>query len=480
MKNIVLTRALSTSSDADFLRGCKLFVEDSSTRTAYFVGENGIVILDENLNLKADIPCSDQFDCFDPISLDLLQDRNELCIILQNAQVVTMDVESQAICTGCFLGETCSAAAWSPDMTVLTVAEDTRIVFYDRSFEIVGHWEMSTSDNGNDALVAVGWGAAETQFQGSAGKTAREKVKISRTAYPDDSHNSYIRWRADGSYVMVSFYERESDERRIAVLNREGELMALLKNNEPMEEVFAVRPSGNCIATTKRSTEGVRTLVFYERNGEKRREVPLSHAADQNRLLGMEWDVGSLCLCIHVQCNQQEELQLWTESNYDWRHQWTVSFNQQISNWKWDTEKARHLCVLLCDGAYMRLYFAYTPAIAGSTALVVAGDELRLTDLGQRLIPPPMSEYAIPLKGATQAFAFEESRLAVVDSNFALHLREPYYAVVNVKDCYKHQPGYVGESKFLYKVGLARLSRAVRGPGRHRFIAAMNEEVMQN
>ncbi|KJH49571.1 hypothetical protein DICVIV_04303 [Dictyocaulus viviparus] len=421
MKNIVLTKALSSSCNAQLLKGCSLFVEDSSTHIVYFVNLEGIIVLDENFKTKTVIPCRDQFDYFDPVSIDLLQDRNEVCIILKNAQVITMDVESYAICTVGFLGETCLATAWSPDETILTVSEDDRVVFYDGSFEIINYWNLSNSDTGKESLVAVGWGSAETQFQGSAGKAVRKPVEVSRSAYPEDSHNSYIRWRADGSVVTVSFHERESDERRIAVFNRDGELMARLKNYESLEEIFSIRPSGNCIATTTRSSDGARMLVFYEKNGEKRREMLLSPMADQSKIINMQWDVEASCLCVHVQYNDKEELELWTESNYDWKRQWTASFKGAL-NWKWDTEKARRMCVLLNDGVYIRLYFSRLLGLVGSTALVVGTGTLHLTDFERCPVPPPLYEYALTIKGAAHSYAFDDSRLAVIDSDMTLHI----------------------------------------------------------
>ncbi|KIH42612.1 hypothetical protein ANCDUO_27402, partial [Ancylostoma duodenale] len=86
------------------------------------------------------VPCSDQCDSFEPVSIDMLIDSNEICVVLNSGQVVTIDAESHTMCAACFLGEECSAASWSPDQTALAVVEGDRVVFYDRNFEPFAKW----------------------------------------------------------------------------------------------------------------------------------------------------------------------------------------------------------------------------------------------------------------------------------------------------------------------------------------------------
>ncbi|VDP52366.1 unnamed protein product [Heligmosomoides polygyrus] len=173
MRNIALTKASCTTNiEDDLLRGCELFVEDNATDCVYLVNQENVVVLSSDLK----------------------------------------------ICSSCFLGEACPAASWSPDQAVLVAVDEDRIVFYGRDFGVIAEWKMTNQDAGKDALVTVGWGAAETQFQGSAGKAAREKrVEVIRTALPTDTHKPYIKWRADSQFVAVSFFEELSGERRVAV-----------------------------------------------------------------------------------------------------------------------------------------------------------------------------------------------------------------------------------------------------------------------
>ncbi|KAK6727307.1 hypothetical protein RB195_005169 [Necator americanus] len=422
MRSIALTKVLSSPiSDAGFLKGCELFVEDHIAQKTYFLNREGIVILDDKLQFETTVPCSDQCDSFEPVNIEVLADSSEICVIINTGQVLTIDAESHTMCAACFLGEECSAASWSPDQSALVVIEGDRVVFYNRCFEPFAKWEFSSSDEGKDALVSVGWGAAETQFQGSAGKAAREKkTPVSKVAYPNDTRASHIRWRADGLYVLISFYEQQSGERRVAVFSQEGELMARLKNLESVEEAIAVRPNGNYIATTKLSDVG-RTMVFYERNGEKRHEMVLHGPGRERQLVAMQWDVESSCLFVHLRDECVDEVEIWTVSNYDWKRQWSARFDQKVMRIQWDSEKARQLCMLFEDGTYSRLTYNLSPIVLGSTALVIATEQLRFTDFDRCPIPPPMCGFVVPANGAVHAVAFDGNRLAVLCLDFSVH-----------------------------------------------------------
>ncbi|WKX92797.1 hypothetical protein Q1695_010663 [Nippostrongylus brasiliensis] len=423
MRNICLTKTQSTSNnDAELLRGqSKLFVEDSAANTAYLIDQENVVVLDADLKLKDVFEWCDGYES-PPIGVDFMQDTSELHVILQNGQVITVHADTQTICSACFLSEECLAAAWSPDQAVLVATESDRVVFYTRDYEIISSWIMSSNDIGRDALVTVGWGEAETQFQGSAGKAAREKpVEVVRTAFPNDTRRSYIKWRADGLFVSVSFFEEQSGERRIAVFNKNGELMARLKNTEPIEEAIAMRPTGNYIATTRKAADGRRVMAFYERNGEKRHEMRMSHSFDKCKLMDMQWDIDSSCLCVHLRYADKDELEIWTVSNYDWKCQWVARFSQSILQWEWHTEKAKQMSVLFSDGRFSRLHFASVPIVVDGNALVVASEEFRFTNLNELLIPPPLCEYAVHHMRTIHAVSFDNSRLAVVDGDFNLH-----------------------------------------------------------
>lgn len=53
-----------------------------------------------HFQFKDVIPCSDQCDSFDPVSIDMLVDSNEICVVLDGGQVVTIDAESHTVGSG--------------------------------------------------------------------------------------------------------------------------------------------------------------------------------------------------------------------------------------------------------------------------------------------------------------------------------------------------------------------------------------------
>ncbi|VDM83585.1 unnamed protein product [Strongylus vulgaris] len=161
-------------------------------------------------------------------------------------------------------------------------------------------------------------------------------------------------------------------------------------------------------------------MVFYERNGEKRHEMVLQGAASERRVIDMQWDVESSCLFLHFRGEDFDEVEIWTVSNYDWKRQWSTRFEQKVTRVHWDIEKARLLCILFEDGTYCRLTFDLSPIVVNSTALVIATEELRLTEFDQCPVPPPMCGISSPVNRAIHAVAFDGKRMAVLSSDFIL------------------------------------------------------------
>ncbi|VDN27791.1 unnamed protein product [Cylicostephanus goldi] len=143
-------QVLTIDAESHTSAGSNLFVEDNVSRSVYLVNREGIIVLDAELQFVTAIPCSEECDSFEPVDINVLVDSNEVCVILNSGQVLTVDAESHT--------------------TSLVTVEGDYVAFYDRSFERFAQWELSSNEEGKDALVTVGWGAAETQFQGSAGK----------------------------------------------------------------------------------------------------------------------------------------------------------------------------------------------------------------------------------------------------------------------------------------------------------------------
>lgn len=62
----------------------------------------------------------------------------------------------------------------------------------------------------SDQLLTIGWGSAETQFQGSVGKQSTDKQERHKMAQPIrtnfDNKSVLISWHADGNLFAVIFY----------------------------------------------------------------------------------------------------------------------------------------------------------------------------------------------------------------------------------------------------------------------------------
>ena len=56
-------------------------------------------------------------------------------------------------------------------------------------------------------MLTIGWGSAETQFQGSAGKQNREKKDVNKVPvqirHEFDDKRVLISWRIDGQFFTV-------------------------------------------------------------------------------------------------------------------------------------------------------------------------------------------------------------------------------------------------------------------------------------
>uniref|UniRef100_A0A1I7XI19 Dolichyl-diphosphooligosaccharide--protein glycosyltransferase subunit KCP2 n=1 Tax=Heterorhabditis bacteriophora TaxID=37862 RepID=A0A1I7XI19_HETBA len=279
--------------------------------------------------------------------------------------------------------------------------------------------ELNSLVQGKDELVTVGWGSKETQFQGSAGKASREeKLDVSKVAYESDSRKTHIKWRSDAQFVVISFFDKNTGERKMSVFDRNGDFISRIKNESSIEEWFAIRPTGNYIATTRKNNDLSRSIVFFERNGEKRYETITLSSAGQ--VIGLDWDMEAYCLAILLRYTEYDEIEIWTVSNYDWTRKWTTRFFSRVIDWNWDSEKGRHLDVISNNGVICQLSFDLVYCVQNSKAVVQASGEIRFTNLNRLLIPPPMCEYSIPVKGASHAMAFDGNRLALIFSDWSM------------------------------------------------------------
>ncbi len=128
-----------------------------------------------------------------------------------------------------------------------------------------------------DAPINVGWGSKQTQFHGSAGKSAAQApANVNLGISPDDDMLPRISWRGDGAFFCVSSLSpAETKHRVLRVYDRQAVLQTTSELVAGLEHSLSWRPSGNLIAATQRfgfegggiGKAGRHDVVFFERNG---------------------------------------------------------------------------------------------------------------------------------------------------------------------------------------------------------------------
>jgi elongator complex protein 1 len=168
--------------------------------------------------------------------------------------------------------------------------------------------------------VSVGWGRAETQFRGLRAKNAPRDptlpTKVEQgVVSPHDDQKVGLHWRGDGEFIALSRIEREEGgegRRVVRVYGRDGAVESFSEAVDGMEGTLSWRPSGQWIATVKRSDEGLE-VVFLERNGLRHGGFALRHG--QGDVCELAWNSDSSCLAVLL----RDRIQLWMVSNYNWK-----------------------------------------------------------------------------------------------------------------------------------------------------------------
>lgn len=215
-----------------------------------------------------------------------------------------------------------SAAAWSPDEEVLAVTTKAHtLLLMTRDFEPIEEVTFSDEDLKASQHVSVGWGKAETQFQGKHAKaglrdpTVPEHVDIGKLS-PLDDGRTVITWRGDGAYLAISTVENQ-ERRLIRVYSREGQLDSVSEPVDGLESPLSWRPVGNLMAGIQRLAGRV-DVVFFERNGLRHGEFTLKTGSKtpstELNIRGVFWNGDSTVLAICL----EDSVQLWSMGNYHW------------------------------------------------------------------------------------------------------------------------------------------------------------------
>lgn len=212
-----------------------------------------------------------------------------------------------------------SAASWSPDeeLLAITTQADT-LLLMSRDIENVASITLAAEDVNVSSHVSVGWGKKETQFKGKRARalqdpTVPETIDEGVLSSADDLSVT-ISWRGDGAYFAVTKVD-EQRRRMIRVYSREGQLDSVSEPVDGLEGALSWRPSGNLIASIRRSSDKLE-VVFFERNGLRHGQFDMrltpKELADLTTPLTLKWNSDSSVLAVSF----PDKIQLWTMSNY--------------------------------------------------------------------------------------------------------------------------------------------------------------------
>jgi elongator complex protein 1 len=140
-------------------------------------------------------------------------------------------------------------------------------MFMTKDFDIMSEQLLEQQTSVEEQPVSVGWGKAETQFRGQAGKLQQATVpSVSGTslfcapldlippsgsvAHRDDGRTR-VSWRGDGEFVAVSSVSPYSKTRTIRVFSRLGALQSASEITSALGQSLSWRPSGNWIARSR-------------------------------------------------------------------------------------------------------------------------------------------------------------------------------------------------------------------------------------
>lgn len=344
------------------------------------------------------------------LSLHCFPDSGAISLILEGGDIIVVREDAQPgedlIEIVGSVDQGISAAAWSPDEELLTIATkaDT-LLFMTRDFEGTASIHLTPEDLKVSNHVSVGWGKKETQFHGPRAKALRdptvpERVDEGKLSTFEDSRVT-ISWRGDGQYVAINSVLETPDVRRriIRVYSREGVLDSVSEPVDGLEGALSWKPSGQLLAGIQRLDDRV-DVVFFERNGLRHGEFSLRLSKDQKDSIGahvdLDWNNDSSVLALSM----KDRVQLWTMGNYHYYLKQEILRGGECIGavqCNWHSEKPLHLICHTARGFRMLNYSfevsrgsVVSPSDQGIVA-AIDGSRLKVTPLRTANVPPPMA-----------------------------------------------------------------------------------------
>ena len=388
------------------------------------------------------------------LDLRCFPDSKTLTLILAGGDIVVVREEPQPgqdlIEIIGSVDEGITAAAWSPDEEILTIASAAgTLLFMTREFESIASVSLSVDDLKVSNHVSVGWGKKETQFKGrGAAKALRDPTVPEHidegTLSPHDDGRVSLSWRGDGQYVaMNSIMDTEPKRRVIRVYSREGVLESVSEPINGLEAALSWKPSGQLIAGVQRKGDDV-DVVFFERNGLRHGEFSLRDGDEQmlksRSCVDLSWNVDSTVLAVSM----RDRIQLWTMANYHYYLKQDIKLASDGAHRALTSchpEKPLQLCGF--SGSDLRkLSYRFevcrgsvTPPNDIGLVAVIDGKKLKVTPMRTANVPPPMAfdEVELPDNALDVAISEDGKEIAVLHDRLAIIWSCDYAAKPAVK-----------------------------------------------
>ncbi|KIW67274.1 hypothetical protein PV04_06539 [Phialophora macrospora] len=354
-----------------------------------------------------DSPCPlPDLDCDEILLLQHFSDTATSCLVLAGGDVVVVredpspDQEKIEIVGSVDAG--ICAAAWAPDEEILAIVTraDT-LVLMSRTFEPLNEATLSPDDLKVSKHVSVGWGQKETQFQGRRAKAMRdptvpERVDQGKPSPYEDGKVS-VSWRGDGQYIAVNS-AIPGYRRVIRVFTREAILDSASEPVDGMESALSWKPSGQVIASVKRSDTKVEVILF-ERNGLRHGQFDLRLTKEEmdswGSSISLAWNTDSSVLAVLF----KDKAQFWTTANYHYYLKQELPFGSTTAPkpLRWHPETPLRVT---CGNTKRVFDLTFLATVSrGSTVAphdlgivaVIDGRTLKLTPFRQAGVPPPMA-----------------------------------------------------------------------------------------
>ncbi|RIA90959.1 IKI3 family-domain-containing protein, partial [Glomus cerebriforme] len=314
------------------------------------------------------------------------------------------------------------------------------ILVMTKDFDVITEFPISVEETGEAVSVSVGWGKKETQFHGSAGKSAAQnKVDISGfTISQDDDSKPRVSWIGDGSMFCCSIIDPDKGLRVIRVYNREGVLQYTSEPVDKLEHVLSWRPLGNLI-TSSQKLPNKHEIIFFEKNGLRHGEFSLRET-QPHKIIEILWNCDSTVLAVWIERiisdTEHSTFQLWNMNNYYWylKQEIQCQFGSKITSVAWDIEKALRLHYTTTNDYYC-LDFCWDIFSANTISdknvapvAVIDGFSVNLTPFRVMNVPPPMFAFSVQLSNPTSSVSFLPNNggnyFAVLEANQQITLFE--------------------------------------------------------